>query len=111
MLFFPLKCVLMYVLCRAYLLNKHRTTDVPSSLDQGGLLSSLSEDIGFVIELDPNSAMYVGKNDEPDLGKSDVYLPAAVHQLLSRKEMLQTPEAINAVMKEAAGARSHGYMG
>ena len=67
-------------------LNKHRTTDVPSPLDQGGLLSSLSEDIGVVIELDPDSPMYVGKEDEPNLEKADVLLPAAVHQLLSRKE-------------------------
>ena len=91
-------------------LNKHRTTDIPSPLDQGGLLSSLSEDIGVVIELDPESSMYVGKDEEPDLEKADVLLPAAFHQLLSRKEMLQTPKAMNAVMKEAAGLEAKGNL-
>ena len=37
-------------------LNMHRHTDVPSHIDKGGLLSNLSEDIGVVVELDPESA-------------------------------------------------------
>ena len=86
----------------------HRNTDVPSHIDQEGLLSSLSEDIGVVVELDPESEMYVGDKEHPNLEKADVLLPAAVHQLLSRKEMLQTPEAISAVMKEAAGLEAKG---
>ena len=89
-------------------LNMHRHTDVPSHIDKGGLLSNLSEDIGVVVELDPESIMLVGENGHPNLDKADVLLPAAVHQLLSRQEMLRTPEAMNAVMKEAEGLEAKG---
>jgi hypothetical protein len=85
----------------------HRDKDIPSVLQHGGLVSGLLGEIGGVVELDESSEMYEA-GDQYDLEKSDVLSPAAVHQLLSRKEMLESPEAMQAVKKEASGLESKG---
>ena len=70
-------------------------------------MSSMYGDIGVVVELDQTSDMYdYGK--DCDLEKSDILLPAMVHQLLSRQEMLASEDALNAVKKEANGLESKG---
>ena len=65
----------------------HRTKDQRCILDQGGPFAALGMTFGMLIETDQDS-------DDLDLGKCDVILPAAVHQLLSRKEMMACPEAL-----------------
>ena len=70
-------------------------------------MSSMSGDIGVVIELDETSPMYdTGKDSS--LEDSDIFLPAMVHQLLSRNEMLASEDALNAVKKEANGLEAKG---
>ena len=70
-------------------------------------MSSMYGDIGVVVELDQSSEMYdYGK--DCDLDNSDILLPAMVHQLLSRQEMLASEDALNAVKKEAKGLESKG---
>ena len=87
--------------------NAHNQKDKPSVLQKGGLLSCMEGDIGVVVELDKDSPMFENGN-VGDLDKSDIILPAGVHLLLNRNEMLQSEEALQAVRKEAAGLAAKG---
>ena len=79
--------------------TNHRHKEAPSVFDQGGPFAPLGCPIGVVIDLE---------DDGRQLQDCDVIMPAAVHQLLNRKEMLSNPEAMKAVRKEADGLVNKG---
>ena len=61
--------------------TKHRHKDAPSVFDQGGPYAPLGFEFGIVIDLE---------DEERELQGCDIIMPAAVHQLLNRKECSPT---------------------
>ena len=72
-------------------LNMHRNTEVPSHLYKVALLSGLSEDIGIVVEFDPNSEMFIGGEGYPYLNNADVGSNSTTMPMSSDKPERRAP--------------------